>query len=121
MELLRPITFAATVRSSRESLDRISLIVGKYLGQEKADMFLAACDALDDVTANNILDDTVKTLTGYDTVSIALNLFAEKFPQLSPEIQNKVRNATSEKNKVLAIESFRDEIMEILSSTSSSK
>lgn len=98
----------------QDSLGRISLIVGKHLGQEKADLFLAACEELDDVTANSILDDTVKELTGFDTVSIALSLFAEKFPQLSPEIRDKVRNASSEKNKVLAIESFRDKIMEIL-------
>ena len=65
MELLQPTSFASAVASSKEQLKAISNIVSKYCGQAQADGFLKACDALDFTTANTILDDTVKELTGH--------------------------------------------------------
>ncbi|MCI9435888.1 MAG: hypothetical protein HFH85_01740 [Lachnospiraceae bacterium] len=114
MELLQPTSFASAVASSREQLKNISIIVSKYCGQAKADSFLAACDNLDFTTANIILDNTMKELTGYDPVSIALNAFADKFPQLSPELRNKVSSALSEPEKVKAIDSHRERIINIM-------
>lgn len=114
MELLQPTSFASAVASSKEQLKRISYIVSKYCGQVKADNFLKACDALDFATANTILDDTVKELTGYDSVSIALSAFADKFPQLSPDLGNKVSGALSEADKVKAINLYRSRIINII-------
>ncbi|MBP7187890.1 MAG: hypothetical protein KBA55_14275 [Ruminococcus sp.] len=114
MELLQPTSFASAVASSKEQLKRISNIVSKYCGQAKAESFLQACDTLDFTTANTILDDTIRELTGYDSVSIALSAFADKFPQLSPELSNKVSGALSESDKVKAIDSYRSRIINII-------
>ena len=114
MELLQPTSFASAVASSKEQLKRISNIVSKYCGQTKAESFLQACNTLDFATANTILDDTIRELTGYDSVSIALSAFTEKFPQLSPKLGNKVSIALFESDKVKAIDSFRMEIINIM-------
>ncbi len=114
MELLQPTSFASAVASSKKQLERISNIVSKYCGQAKAESFLQACDTLDFAAANTILDDTIRELTGYDSVSIALSAFTEKFPQLSPELGNKVSGALSESDKVKAIDSYRSRIINII-------
>lgn len=114
MALLEPTSFMAVVASSKEQLNRISVIISKNLGQTKADDFLIACDNYDFSTANSILNETVKELTGYDSVSIALSAFTEKFPQLSPELGNKVSGALSESDKVKAIDSYRSKIINII-------
>lgn len=114
MELLQSTTFASAVASSKEQLKKISNIVSKYCGQVKANTFLKACDTLDFKTANAILDDTVKELTGYDSVSIAFSIFADKFPELNPDLGNKVSGALSEPDKVKAIESYRARIINII-------
>lgn len=112
--LLEPASFASSVISSEEQLKNISRIVLKYCGQAKADSFLIACESNDYNTANAILDDLVKVLTGYDSVPMALSLFVERFPQLSPELGDKVWKALSEFEKVKVIESYRTEILEII-------
>ncbi len=114
MELLPPTSFPSSVASSKEQLNKIASIVAKYCGQAKADEFINACYALDFEVANTILDDTVNVLTGFDSVSIALNAFVEKFPQLSPDLSNKVSVAMSEVDKVKVIDSYRLEIMSII-------
>ena len=114
MELLHPTSFASAVASSKESLEKVAKIIRKYCGQAKADSFLEACDKLDFSVANAILDETVKELTGYGSVSIALSAFADRFPQLSPEIGNSVSSALSEADKVKAIEVFRAQIINII-------
>lgn len=112
--LLQPASFASAVICAEEQLKNISKIVLKYCGQAKADGFLKACGSVDYNTANAILDDMVEVLTGYDSVPMALSMFAEKFPGLSPELGNKVSKALSEFEKVKAIESYRTEILEII-------
>jgi len=114
MELIHPASFASTVASSKESLKKISIIISRYCGQAKADSFLDACNSLDFSTANSILDETVRELTGYESVSVALSAFTEKFPQLSPELGNKVSSALSEAEKIKAIESYREKIINII-------
>lgn len=110
MELLQSTNFVSAVAGSKEQLRRISNIVSKYCGQKKAESFLQACDVFDFTTANTILDNTIIELTGYDSVYIALNAFADKFSQLSPELGNKVSAALSESDKVKAINNYRLEI-----------
>ena len=105
MELLQSTTFASAVASSKDQLKKISNIVSKYCGQAKANTFFKACDTL---------DDTVKELTGYDSVSIAFSVFADKFPQLNPDLGNRVSSALSESDKVKAIESYRERIINII-------
>ena len=117
MALLPPTSFIAAVASSKEQFDKISEIVERYFGQEKADSFSQACKEHDFTTANRILEDTIKELTGHSPVSIALRAFADKFPQLSPELGNKVSSALSEPDKVKAIESFRLKILSIIGVT----
>ena len=114
MELIPSTSFASAVASSKEQFNNISNIVSKYCGQDKAIEFHKACDDLDFTTANTILDDTVKELTGYDSVVIALGAFVEKFPQLSPELEEKVSDSLSESDKVKAIESYRTRIINII-------
>ena len=114
MELMPPTSFASAVASSKGSLKNISIVITKYCGQKKAEDFLNACNSLDYITANTILDETVKELTGYDSVSIALSAFADKFPRLSPELGNRVATALSEADKVRAIEGFRAQIINII-------
>lgn len=114
MELLQPTSFASAVASSKKQLINISKIVSKHCGQAKADRFLEACDTLDFTTANTILDDTVKELTNHDSVSIALSAFADRFPQLSPDLGNKVSGALSEADKVKAINSYKSRIINII-------
>ncbi|MBR3300883.1 MAG: hypothetical protein IKI68_05290 [Clostridia bacterium] len=114
MELLHPASFASAVASSQDRLRNVSAIIEKYLGQDRAAGFLEACRELDFAAANNILDDLVEELTGYDSVYIALSAFADKFPQLFPELGNKVSEAFSEADKVKAIESYREQILTIM-------
>lgn len=114
MELLQPTSFASAVASSEEQLKKISNIVSKYCGQAKAERFLQACNTLDFTTANTILDDTVRELTGYDSVSIALIAFVDKFPQLSPELSDKVSTALFESDKIKAIDEYRSRIINII-------
>lgn len=114
MELIQPTSFVSAVVSSKEQLKKISAIISKYCGQSKATSFLDACNGYDFLTANSILDDTVKELTGYDSVSIALSVFAEKFPQLSPDFSNKMSNALSEPDKVKVIDGYRSQIIDII-------
>ena len=114
MELLQPTSFPSAVASSKEQLIKISKIVSKHCGQAKAESFLKACAAFDFTTANTILDDIVRELTGYDSVSIALSAFVDKFPQLSPDLGNKVSGALSEADKVKAIDSYRSRIINII-------
>jgi DNA-directed RNA polymerase subunit F len=114
MELLQPTNFASAVASSKEQFKKISEIISKYCGQAEADRFLDACNRYDFLTANAILDDTVKELTGYDSVSIAFSAFVDKFPQLSPELDDKVSEALSESDKLKAIESYRSKILNLM-------
>lgn len=114
MELLRPTSFVAAVISSENTLKCISDIIAKYCGAESAQKFLSACHEIDYKTANQILDATVKELTGYDSVSLALSSFAEKFPQLAPSLQNQVYAALSEGDKVKVINSYSDQILDII-------
>ena len=114
MELIQPTSFASAVASSKKQLENISSIVSKYLGKTKAENFLKACNELDFTTANTILDDTVRELTGYGSVSMALSIFANKFPQLSPELGNKVSEALSESAKIKVIDSYYSKINKII-------
>ena len=114
MELLRPTSFVAAIISSENTLNRISNIIAKYCGAESAQRFLSACHEIDYKTANQILDATVKELTGYVSASLALSSFAEKFPQLAPGLQNQVYAALSESDKVKVINSYSDQILNII-------
>lgn len=114
MELLHPTSFASAVASSKESLRKVANIITKYCGHERAESFLKACEGLDFSAANTILDETVKELTGYDSVSIALSAFTDKFPQLSPALGDSVSSALSEADKIKAIEGFRVQILNII-------
>lgn len=104
MELLQSTSFASAVASSKNNLKNISNIISRNLGKNKAESFLKACNELDFVTANTILDDTVKELTGYNSVNIALSMFADKLTKSYPYIKNKLSKefskVTSESDKV---------------------
>ena len=115
MDLL-PTSFASAVASSKDSIKNISKIISKYCGQEKAEFFLDSCNNLDFSTANNILEDTVKKITGYDScsISMALSLFAEKFPNISKELEEKMSSASFESDKIKVIESYRKQIINII-------
>lgn len=110
MELLHPTSFAASVASSWNQLEKISEITSKYCGPEKANRFLSACQSLDFSEANSILDDTVKAISGCGSVDYALNAFAEKFPQIK-DLGNRVFSAAFESEKVKEIEKSRDQIL----------
>jgi hypothetical protein len=114
MNLLQPTSFASAVASSKEQLKKVSAIISKYCGQAKADDFSEACKNIDFKKANTILDETFTELTGYDSVLIALNEFADKFPQLSPDLGNKVSGALSEVDKVKAINNYGTDIIKII-------
>lgn len=114
MELLYPASFASSVVSSKDCLKRISIIVSRYCGEEAAKEFLDACDSLDHKKANDILDKTVEQLTGYDSVPMALNFFARKFPQLNPGLSDGIAAAISEREKVNIIDAYQKEIMSII-------
>lgn len=112
--ILQSTNFASAVASSKNQFTKISNIVSKYCGQKKAEQFLKACDNLDFKVANMILDDAVKELTGYDSVVIALSVFADKFPQLGPALSNEISSALSESDKVKVIDGYRLKIINII-------
>lgn len=114
MELLPPAIFASSVASSKESLKRISNIISRYRGNDAAQKFQNACDTLDFDTANRILDETVKELTGIDSVSLALSDFADKFPNLNPKLSDDVYSASSEAEKVKAIDRYFESISDTI-------
>lgn len=114
MELLRATIFISIVESCNKSLKKVSEIIAKYCGRDSAKEFLDACDKLDFTNANRILDDTVKELTGYGSVSIALSVFADKFSQDIPKLSNEVSAAWSEADKVKVIDRYRERIWELI-------
>lgn len=114
MELLLPTSFASVVACSKEQLKNISVIVSRYCGEDISNDFLEACSNVDFVKVNSILDQTIKELTGDSSVSMALRNYIEKFPQLSPQIDDDFSNALSEAEKVLAINKYSDDIINIL-------
>ena len=118
MELLPPASFASAVTSSKESLTKISDIIAKVRGNDVAQSFLSCCDSLDFATANQILDDLVKELTGIGSVSLALSAFAEKFPELNPKLSEGVSSAISESDKVKAIDRYYSDISKIINGES---
>lgn len=113
MELIRPTSFISAVASSKDSLKKISDIIAKYCDNNAKD-FRKAYENLDFITVNRILDDTIKELTGQDSVYLALSVFVNKFPQLSPELKNQVSAALSESDKVKAIDAYREQIIKII-------
>lgn len=114
MELLHPTSFASAIVSSKNSLKSISYIIAKYCGNNEAENFLDACDRLNFTMANQILDNTIKELTGYDSVFLALSSYADKFPQLAPELGNQVSEALFEADKIKAINGYREQIVSII-------
>ncbi len=114
MPLLHPMSFASAVASSKNSLDKIASIISDFLSESKKETFLFACKNLDFRTANQILDDLVQTLTELSPVSVALNEFADKFPQLPTEFGERVHSALSEEDKVKAIDRSYKRIVNII-------
>lgn len=114
MELLRATLFISIVEYCRDSLERISYIIKKYCGEDSDKRFLHACDTLNFTNANRILDDTVKELTGYSSVSIAISAFADKFSQDIPELSNEISAAWSEVDKVKVINRYRKQISKLI-------
>lgn len=114
MELLNPTSFASAVANSKESLKKVSIIISKYCGKVKSNSFLNACDKLDFLTANTILNETFKELTGYDSVFIALRAFSNKFSQMIPNLESDVAAALSESDEIKIIDSYREQIIDIL-------
>lgn len=112
MQLLNPTSFASIVASSKGQLKNISDIISKYCGSTKAKEFMQAYQDIDFNTANSILDNTVKELTGFDG-PIAFSEFVDKFPQL-PELENELSKAHLESEKVKVIDRYREQIMKII-------
>ena len=113
MALLQPVSFVSAVASSPEQLKNVAAIVAKYGGEAQGASFLAACENHDYNAANDILEQTVKELTGYDSPLLALGAFADQFPQL-PGFRDKVANAFSEADRVKAIDDYRSQIIAII-------
>lgn len=113
MELIYPATFASAVASSRDLLEKISVIVGKYCGGNNDKIFMKACDSLDFKTANLLLDKTVEKLTGHDSVLVGLSDFVNKFQQI-PELEKQVSMEFSERGKVEVINRYSDKILDII-------
>ncbi|MDD6587928.1 MAG: hypothetical protein PUF29_04810 [Anaerobutyricum hallii] len=109
MDLIQATSFAFDVTRSKKQFKNISNIISKYCGQDESKSFLNACATLDYKTADTILGNTVKELTGYDNASFALRAFADKFPQI-PDLGNQVSEALSVEDKVKVINSFRTDI-----------
>lgn len=113
MALLHPANFASVVASSKDSLKKISHIIAKYCGNDSAENFMNACQKLDFTIANRILEDTIKKISDYNSVLMALNTFADKFPQIS-SFSNQVSSALSESDKIKIIDSYSKQIINII-------
>lgn len=114
MNLLYSASFASIVACSKDLLQRLSEFIAAYCGSAAAQQFLAACEAQDFNTANQLLNRTVTELTGCTSVLRALDSFAEKFPQLNPELSNQVNSELSESGKVQALDRQYDKIKQLL-------
>ncbi|MBR1443781.1 MAG: hypothetical protein IJ583_09655 [Firmicutes bacterium] len=115
MDLLPPTSFAAAVASSKNTtLKRISKIISKFCGENDEEKFMASCRQFDYETTNNILDKLVKVLTGNDeSVSSALESFADRFLEIQG-LNKEVFSAFTDKEKILAIEKYREQILEVI-------
>ncbi len=113
MELINPITFASSVVSAMPVFENLADIVGKYCGEGLKTEFMVACKNIDFEKANTILDKTVKEITGYDNVSDALSLFADKFNGIEG-LKGKMSECVSERDKVKAIVSYANKINDII-------
>lgn len=110
MELIHPASFASAVAAAWDDLEQIAEIVGRRCGKTSAQEFLTACKQLDCTRANQLLDQTVEALSGYSSVSTALVMFAEKFPELNPGLSGNVSRAKTERDKVKALNSYLEDI-----------
>ncbi|MDE7243843.1 MAG: hypothetical protein K2O18_07695, partial [Oscillospiraceae bacterium] len=112
MELLHPASFASSVASAGDNLEKIARLVGKY-NKDGKEEFLNACRQLDYKTANRLLDQTVAKLSGFDSVPVALTMFSEKFPQL-PELSKEISKALTEREKAEVLSRHADKICSIM-------
>ena len=113
MGLLHPASFASSVASAGDNLEKIAGLVGKYCGEASARKFQSAYRQLDYNTANRLLEQTVFELSGFDSVPEALNMFSEKFPEL-PELGRDLSQALTEPEKAKAIARHADRIWSIM-------
>ena len=113
MQLLSPITFSSSVAAAKSNLENISKIVGKYFGEKYKDEFINACYKFDYDKVNDLLDKTVNKMTGENSVSTSLTLFALKLARYLPILNKEIDIALSESDKVKVIASHK-ELKEII-------
>lgn len=111
MELLNPSVFISINICCKDQLKNISKLIDKYTS--KGDDFLNACEIMDDNTANQLVEETIEKMTGYDSIFTALEMFADKFPQI-PGLNEAVSSSILETDKVLAIARYSDQISKVL-------
>lgn len=114
MELLHPACFAT---SSKPMLENISnKFIKKYLGVSTSKQFIEACDKLDFDLANEILDKLVFELsdTPSNIVSTCLSVLAHKFSDLIPALDDGMRKASLESDKVKIIAKYSPQMLSII-------
>ncbi len=115
MNLLNAASFAAMCIAASDTLKRISdRYIRSYENEQAVSDFDTACEQQDYKTANLILGNTIEAMTGYDSISTAFSILADKFPELRDQINAALLNAVTEKEKVLVINRYADRMLEII-------
>jgi hypothetical protein len=115
---------------ARKELYQISTIIGHYLGDDKKEEFLAACDNLDEKSLdksvtidldnldynvlNDLLDKTVEVLTGFSNIHFAMSSFIDKFPTLKDKMEKELTQYHSEHEKTLVFDKYYHQLKDAI-------
>lgn len=114
MELIETATFPIMGMAAKEELNQISDIVGSYLGDDKKEAFLKACENLNTQMLNDLLDKTVEALTGNQDVYEAMIDFIDKFPTLKNEMREELSQYHFEYKQTKVFERYYKKLISIM-------
>ncbi|WP_406037774.1 hypothetical protein [Succinimonas sp.] len=107
MELINPMGLPLIANYAEDELNQVGRLVKEYVSEGECDRFHKALEDLDAKTVNEVLDKTVTSLTGNESVSEALYQFVKKF---YPELCDAVLDEVLEFRKIRIINQHYDEL-----------
>ena len=114
MELIEAMTFPIMGMVAKEELGQISTIISRYLGNDKKEKFLTACDNFDVNIINDLLDKTVESLTGESSVHYGMIEFIKKFPTLKDEMEKELTQYHFEYKQTQVFDKYYDQIIKLI-------
>jgi hypothetical protein len=114
MALIKYMTFPIMGMVAKKELGQISTIIGRYLGNDKKEKFLTACDDFDVKIINDLLDKTIEALTGESSVHYGMIEFIDKFPTLKDEMKKELTQYHFEYEQTTVFDKYYDQIIKLI-------